>query len=184
MSWSTPTTINLNGVPTKIVAMTFKDLKRTIHLLDVLQRHYENTFWVSIRVEESKVGWMDKIICLRVNFVLTQTNGWACVDYPIDGLFWNLPIYLLGFFSKYECWVTDLTMSLYHLNFFWGCHLPFCCIMRFHITVNCKNNHMTNFLKRNLFDKHTNNSILLKWDFKNYAIIDKDKTSQYIYVFN
>jgi hypothetical protein len=33
-------------------------------------------------------------------------------------LFWNLPIYLLGFFSKYECWVTDLTISLYHFILF------------------------------------------------------------------
>jgi hypothetical protein len=34
--------------------------------------------------------------------------------HPIDGLFWSLPIYLLGFFSKYECWVSDLVMLLYH----------------------------------------------------------------------
>jgi hypothetical protein len=27
-------------------------------------------------------------------------------------LFWNPPIHLLGFFSKYECWVIDLTMFL------------------------------------------------------------------------
>ncbi len=30
---------------------------------------------------------MDKVICLIVDFVLTQANGWGCVDYPIDGLF-------------------------------------------------------------------------------------------------
>jgi hypothetical protein len=79
---------------------------------------------------------------------LPQVNGWACVDFGcthiIDGLFWSLPIYLLGFFSKYECWVTDLNMHLYHL-FFWGCHLPFY-TTRFHITMKCKNIHMTNFL--------------------------------------
>jgi hypothetical protein len=52
----------------------------------------------------------------------------ACVDsgctHPIDGLFWSLPICLLGFFSKYECWVTDLIMPLYHDNFF-GLSLAF-----------------------------------------------------------
>jgi hypothetical protein len=53
----------------------------------------------------------------------------ACVDFgcthPIDELFWNLlPIYLLGFFSKSECWVTDLIMLLYHFVFF-GLSLAF-----------------------------------------------------------
>ncbi len=66
-----------------------------------------------------------------------KLNGWVWVDFgcthPIDGLFWNLPIYLLGFFSKYECWVTDLIMPLYHFILL-GCHLPFC-ITRFHITM-------------------------------------------------
>jgi hypothetical protein len=56
--------------------------------------------------------------------------------HPIDGLFWNLPIYLLGFFPNYECWVTDLIMSLYHFNFL-GCHLHFC-ITRFHIIIKHK----------------------------------------------
>jgi hypothetical protein len=55
-------------------------------------------------------------------FLLPQANVWACVDFgcthPVDWLFRNLPIYLLGFFSKYECWVTDLIMPLYH--FFFG----------------------------------------------------------------
>jgi hypothetical protein len=78
--------------------------------------------WAGIRVWVSKVGWMDKVIGLHVNFLLAQANGWACVDFgcnhPIDGLFWNLPIYFLGFFSKYECWVTELTMSLYHFILF------------------------------------------------------------------
>jgi len=50
---------------------------------------------------------MDEVIGLHVSFLLAQANGWACVDFgcnhPIDGLFLNLPIYLLGFFSKYEC---------------------------------------------------------------------------------
>jgi hypothetical protein len=77
--------------------------------------------WASIGVGESKVGWMDKVIGLCVRFLLAQANGWACVDFgcshPIDGLFWNLPIYLLGFFSKYECWVIDLTMSLLVYSF-------------------------------------------------------------------
>jgi hypothetical protein len=88
----------------------------------VLQRHCGNTFWAGIKVGESNVGWMDKVIGLHVSFLLAQANGWACVDFgcshSIDGLFWNLPVYLLGFFSKYECWVTDLTMSLYHFILF------------------------------------------------------------------
>jgi len=70
------------------------------------------------------------------SFYCPQANGWACVDFgrthPIDELFWILPIYLLGFFSKYEYWVTDLIMPIYHFKFFLVCHLPFC-ITRFHI---------------------------------------------------
>jgi hypothetical protein len=73
-------------------------------------------------------------------FLLTQANGRTCVDFgcthPIDGLFWSLPIYLLGFFSKYECWVADLVMPLCHFIFL-GCRLSFC-ITRFHITMKCK----------------------------------------------
>jgi hypothetical protein len=83
---------------------------------------------------------MDKVIDLCVRFLLAQANGWACVGlgctHPMDGLFWSVPIYLLGFFSKYECWVTHLIMSLYHFICL-GCHFPFC-IMRFHITMTCK----------------------------------------------
>jgi len=48
-------------------------------------------------------------------FLLPQANGLTYPDFgcthPIDGLFWSLPIYLLGFFSKYECWVADLIMG-------------------------------------------------------------------------
>jgi len=51
------------------------------------------------------------IFCFSCGYVnvwsfllLPQVNGWACVDFgcthPIDGLFWSLPVYLLGFFSK------------------------------------------------------------------------------------
>jgi len=65
---------------------------------------------------------MDKVIGLRISFLLAQANGWAFVNFwcthPIDGLFWNLPIYLLGFFSKYECWVIDLIMFVYHFIYF------------------------------------------------------------------
>jgi len=71
---------------------------------------------------------------------LPQANGRASVNFgcthPIDGLFWNLPIYLWGFFSKYECWVIDLIMIFYHF-FVLGCQLPFC-ITSFHITMKCK----------------------------------------------
>jgi hypothetical protein len=53
---------------------------------------------------------------------LAQANGWACIDFgcnhKIDELFWNLPIYLLGFFSKHECWIIDLTIFLYHFILF------------------------------------------------------------------
>jgi hypothetical protein len=105
----------------------------------VLWRHCGNTFWVRIHVKESKVGWMDKVIGLCISFLLAKANGWACVNFgcthPIDGLFWNLPIYLSGFFSKYECWVIDLIMFVYHFIFL-GYRLPFC-IMRFHITMKC-----------------------------------------------
>jgi hypothetical protein len=45
------------------------------------------------------------------------------------------PIYLLGFFSKYECWVTDLIMPLYHFIFF-GLSLAFV-YHEISITTNC-----------------------------------------------
>jgi hypothetical protein len=71
---------------------------------------------------------MDKVIGLHVGFLFAQANGRACVNFgcthPIDGLFWNVPFYLLGFFSKYEFWVIDLIMSIYHLYFF-GLSLTF-----------------------------------------------------------
>ncbi len=61
------------------------------------------------------------LIALSSNFLLPQANGHTCVDFgcthPIDGLFWSLPIYLLGFFSKYECFVTNLIRPLHHFNF-------------------------------------------------------------------
>jgi len=84
-------------------------------------------------------------------------NGHACVDFgcthPIDGLFWNLPIYLLGFFSKYECWVTNLVMPLYH--FFWVVICLF--VSQGFISLwNIKKIHWLIF-KWNLFDKHRNN---------------------------
>jgi hypothetical protein len=69
-------------------------------------------------------------------FLFPQANGHTYVDFgcthPIDGLFWSLLIYLLGFFSKYE----DLIMPLYHFIFL-GCHLLFC-ITRFLIIMKCK----------------------------------------------
>jgi hypothetical protein len=53
--------------------------------------------------------------------LLPEANGQTCVDFgcthSIDGLFWNLPIYLLGFFLKYQCWEIDLIMPLYHFIF-------------------------------------------------------------------
>jgi hypothetical protein len=57
-----------------------------------------------------------------------KLNGHTCADFgcthPIDGLFWSLPIYLLGSLSKYECWVTDLINASTSFLFFLGCHLP------------------------------------------------------------
>jgi hypothetical protein len=35
----------------------------------VLQRHCGNTLWAGIGVGESKVGWMDRVIGLHVNFI-------------------------------------------------------------------------------------------------------------------
>ncbi len=46
------------------------------------------------------------------------------------------PIYLLGFFSKHECFITYLIVPLYHFIAL-GCHLPFC-IMRFHVIMKSK----------------------------------------------
>jgi len=61
-------------------------------------------------------------------FFLPQANGCTRVNFgcthPINGLFQNLPLYLLGFFSKYECWVIDLIMPLYHF-ILWCCHFVF-----------------------------------------------------------
>ncbi len=70
------------------------------------------------------LGLFNYIVILNANLMLLlpQANGWTCVDFgcthPIDGLFWSLPIYLLGFFSKYECWVIDFIMLLLSFYFF------------------------------------------------------------------
>ncbi len=46
---------------------------------------------MDIGVGESKVGLLDKVIGLPINFLLAPANGWACVNFgcnhPIDGLF-------------------------------------------------------------------------------------------------
>jgi hypothetical protein len=91
---------------------------------------------------------MDKVVGLHVSFLLAQTNGCTCVDFgcthPIDGLFWSLPIYLLGFFSKCECWGTNSIMSLYH--FFLGLSLAFLYHKVSYHYEMWKTIHMTNFL--------------------------------------
>jgi len=73
----------------------------------IIQKIIWTPYGIGIGVGESKVGWMDKVIGLHVSFLLAQANRQAYVDFgsthPIDGLFWSLPIYLLSFFSKYEC---------------------------------------------------------------------------------
>jgi hypothetical protein len=70
----------------------------------------------------ASIRWFGSWVGCKQSCYCPRANGPTCVDFgcthTIDGLFWNLPIYLLGFFSKYECWVTDLIMSLYHFNFF------------------------------------------------------------------
>ncbi len=47
----------------------------------IVIRHCGNIFWAGIEVSESKVGWMDKVIGLRVSFLFAQANGWACIDF-------------------------------------------------------------------------------------------------------
>jgi hypothetical protein len=82
---------------------------------------------------------------------LVDAHVWILgCTHSIDGLFWSVSIYyLLGFFLKYECWVTNLIMPLYQI-FFWGCHLPFC-ITRFHITMKCKKQFIWLIFKMNVF---------------------------------
>jgi hypothetical protein len=76
-----------------------------------------------------------------------------CVDsrctHPIDVLFWSLPICLLGFFSKYECWVIDLIMFLYH--FFFGLSHAFSYNkVSYHYKI-LKTIHMTSFSDDKIF---------------------------------
>ncbi len=98
-------------------------------------KHY--AFWTSLFDNTQLAKSKPKFFCI---FSFPQANGHTFVNFgcthPIDELFWNVPIYLLGFFSKYEHWVIDLIVPLYHFIFL-GCHLPFC-IMRFHITMKCE----------------------------------------------
>jgi hypothetical protein len=76
--------------------------------------------------------------------LLSQANGRACVDFgcthPIDGLFWSLPIYLLGFFSKYEScityWFNHVSISILFLS----CHLFFFVLWDFISLWNVENN--------------------------------------------
>ncbi len=69
--------------------------------------HWRHLIWAPISVYQ----------CLMFFLLLPQANGCISVDFgcthPIDVLFWCLPIYLLGFLSKYKCWVTDLIMQQY-----------------------------------------------------------------------
>jgi hypothetical protein len=101
----------------------------------------EDFFWRLYFCMVKYLNFYNSFFALRY-FLLRQANGHACVDFgcthPIDGLFWDLPIYLLGFFSKYECWVTNLTMFLYHFIFL-GYYLPLC-IRGFIWLWNVKNN--------------------------------------------
>jgi hypothetical protein len=138
-----------------------------IQIVPLIMLSFDNnnlcqTFIFVIFIVEGNYHLPTKVV--KENFcvwmlLLSQANGCTCVDFgcthPIDGLFWSLPNYLSGFFSKYECWVTNLIMLLYHFIFM-GCHLRFC-IMRFHFTMKCKKKFIWLILKWNLFDKHTNN---------------------------
>jgi hypothetical protein len=61
------------------------------------------------------------------NFLLPQASGLACVDFwciQFMGCFEIYPSTCWVFFSRYECWVTNLIMPLYHFIFL-GCHLLF-----------------------------------------------------------
>jgi hypothetical protein len=73
--------------------------------------------WVLVGCQGGKIFFLTKIHW----FLLPQANGCTCVNFgcthPIDGLFWNLPLYFLGFFSKYECWVIDLIVPLISFYF-------------------------------------------------------------------
>jgi len=103
----------------------------------------------------SNILYLEIIFLGNFYLLLRQANGHACVDFgcthPIDGLFSNLPIYLLGFFSKYECWVHNLIMPLFHL-FFWVVTCPFVS-QGFTSLRNVQKNHMTNFLNEFFFYK-------------------------------
>jgi hypothetical protein len=63
-----------------------------------------------------RIFWYANFYCPKFNI-----NRQACADvgctHRTDGLFCSLPTYLLGFFWKYECWVTNLIMFLYHYFF-------------------------------------------------------------------
>ncbi len=112
---------------------------------------YSQTFIFVIFIVESNYHLPTKVV--KVDFcvwmlLLPKANGRTYIDFgcthPIDGLFWSLPIYLLGFFPKYECWVTNLIMLLYHFIFL-GWHLPF--VSQGFISVwNVKTNSYFNFL--------------------------------------
>jgi len=108
----------------------------------------------------SLLSWDSLIYCdMDLQLMKPQVNGGTCVEFgcthPIDGFFWNLPIYLLGFFSKYECWLTDLIMLLYHF-LFW---VVTCLFLSWgYISIlNVKNKFRLLILNWNLFDQHTNN---------------------------
>ncbi len=113
-------------------------VKKQYNFYNVIHINYSS--WV---LWQFFFGYFEAAISIALSsiFLLPQANGHACVDFgrthPIDGLFWSLPIYLLGFFSKYECCATNLIRLLHHF-YFLGCHFPFC-IARFHITMKCRN---------------------------------------------
>jgi hypothetical protein len=126
-------------------------------------KYFQNSFLVTKRTQVPTSSWRYNPVLYayllkltkncRFQFLLPQANGFACVDFgcthPTDGLFWGLPIYLLGFFSKYECWVTDWIVLLYHFVFL-GCHWSFS-ITRFYITMECKKQFIWLIIKMNFF---------------------------------
>ncbi len=108
--------------------------------------------WIQVRVKSPKTQPGTNLGNGRDNYC-PKANGRPCVDFgcthPTDGLFWGPPIYLSGFFSKYECWVTDSIMPLYHFIFLGG-HLSLFVSRGFISLWKVKTIQMANFLN-NIF---------------------------------
>ncbi len=138
-----------NGLDLQLTILIFFEKKNIVLLLF--------PYLIEIPGDVGKDLWT--VFFFKLFLILPQVNGGTCVEFgcthPIDGFFKNLPIYVLGFFSKYEClvnWFNHASISF----LFWGSHLPFC-VTRLHIVIECKKQFIWLIFNWNLFDKHTNN---------------------------